>query len=107
MRFEEDFLDAEAFGLGGAHRFGVEWRFFGEAADEGEDLGADGSLTGEIASEARSGSAAIANSEVVLIAHFLGLLVTFIGVALTLRLVQDAWPKASLDDLEVEKGHSK
>lgn len=46
MGFEEDFLDAEAFGLGGAHRFGVEWRFFGEAADEGEDLGADGSLTG-------------------------------------------------------------
>ena len=31
-------------------------------------------------------------------AHLLGLLVTFIGEPLTLRLVRDAWPDASLDE---------
>lgn len=33
-----------------------------------------------------------------IIAHLLGLLVTFIGEPLTLRLVRDAWPHACLDD---------
>lgn len=33
-----------------------------------------------------------------IVAQFLGLLVTFIGEALTLRLVGDAWPDASLVD---------
>ncbi len=31
-------------------------------------------------------------------AHLLGLLVTFIGVSLTRRLVRGAWPDASLDE---------
>ena len=73
----------------------------------GLQVSADGSLIGAIAVEPRSGSGLVADSEVVLIAHFLDLLVTFIGEALTLRLVQDAWPKASLDDLEVDKGQTK
>jgi hypothetical protein len=33
-----------------------------------------------------------------LAAHLLGLLVTFIGEPLTLRLVREAWPNASLDE---------
>ena len=33
-----------------------------------------------------------------LTAHLLGLLVTFIGQPLTLRLVRDAWPDESLDE---------
>lgn len=33
----------------------------------------------------------------ILIAQLLGLLLTFIGEALTLRLLQDAWPEAVLD----------
>ena len=33
---------------------------------------------------------------VTIIAHFLGLLVTFIGEPLTLRLIRDAWPDATL-----------
>ena len=33
-----------------------------------------------------------------LTAHLLGLLVTFIGQPLTLRLVREAWPDASLDE---------
>ncbi len=42
----EDFFDAEAVGLRGAEDFCVERSFFGEAADEGEDLFADLSLAG-------------------------------------------------------------
>lgn len=33
-----------------------------------------------------------------LTAHLLGLLVTFVGQALTLRLVREGWPDASLDE---------
>ena len=47
---------------------------------------------------------AIANAETVgteaaltITAHLLGLLATFIGESLTLRLVRQAWPEASLD----------
>ncbi len=36
--------------------------------------------------------------EVIFIAQLLGLLVTFIGEALTLQLVLDVWPEAGLDD---------
>ena len=35
---------------------------------------------------------------VAITAHLLGLLVTFIGEPLTLRLVREAWPDASLDE---------
>src|SRR6476660_2339757 len=35
---------------------------------------------------------------VALAAHLLGLLVTFIGKPLTLRLVRERWPDAALDD---------
>jgi len=35
----------------------------------------------------------LAEGEVVLIAHIAGLLVTFIGPALTLQLLRDIWPK--------------
>lgn len=52
---------------------------------------ADGSLAGL---EQLPGDAAIA-----IIAQLLGLLVTFIGESLTLRLVRDAWPDAPLDDI--------
>lgn len=45
----------------------------------------------------------LADGEVVLVAHLLGLLVTFIGEALMLRLVNDAWPKARLGDLDFDK----
>lgn len=51
---------------------------------------ANGSLEGL---EQVAGDAVIA-----IVAQFLGLLVTFIGEPLTLRLVRDAWPDASLDD---------
>lgn len=57
----------------------------------------DGSLEGleALAAEAAHDGAEAAGA---IIAHLLGLLVTFIGEPLTLRLVGDAWPDASLDD---------
>jgi len=58
---------------------------------------ADSSLLG------LSEDAGSADGEVVLVAHILGLLVTFVGEALMLRLVNDAWPKARLDDLDFDK----
>ncbi len=40
--------------------------------------------------------------EVVLVANLLTLLVTFIGEALTLRMLQEAWPKMNFDDLSLD-----
>jgi len=41
---------------------------------------------------------------VALLAQLLGLLVAFIGEDLTLRLVREVWPKASLDNLDLMEG---
>jgi hypothetical protein len=49
----------------------------------------------------------IANGEVALIARLLRLLVTFIGEALTLRLLQDAWPEVPVNDFDSNKNASK
>ena len=46
----------------------------------------------------------IFEGRVVLLAQLLGLLVTFIGEDLTLRLVREVWPKLSLNDLDFGKG---
>lgn len=56
---------------------------------------ADGSLAGvnEIQKGSESAEAA-QHAGVILVAELLGLLVTLIGEALTLRLVRDAWPQA-------------
>jgi hypothetical protein len=61
---------------------------------------AEGYLEGLDESQARLSQDAIAEGEAVLIAHLIGLLVTFIGAELTVRLVQDEWPDAAFDDLE-------
>jgi hypothetical protein len=70
-------------------------------------VAADGSLKGldELASQtdkeqARDGGA-------VLIAQLIGLLLTFIGEGLTLRLVQDEWPEAAFDRRVSEKEREK
>ena len=62
---------------------------------------ADGSLEGLGASD---GKHRVTDGEVVLVAHLLGLLVTFVGEALMLRLVHDMWPKVKLDDLNFDEG---
>ena len=58
---------------------------------------ADCSLEGFDELEEKPDSRALAEGEVVLVAQLLGLLVTFIGPALTLPLLHDIWPK--MDDL--------
>ncbi len=49
----------------------------------------------ELAADRASGGV---DAPVAITAHLLELLVTFIGEPLTLRLVRDAWPDASLDE---------
>ena len=69
----------------------------------GVHVGADGSLKGldELGPQrdkdmAKEGGA-------LLIAQLLGLLLTFIGEGLTLRLVQDVWPESAFDDRDSGK----
>jgi len=67
---------------------------------QGLHIKADGSLEGLQELEAKLEKDEIALGEVVLVARLMELLVTFIGPALTLRLIHDAWPKASFGDGE-------
>ena len=46
---------------------------------------------------------AVTLGSTVLLAQLLGLLVTFIGEALTLRLVQEVWPEAQVIDQEFKR----
>lgn len=57
-------------------------------------IGADGAIEGfeQLVTGADDGDAAVAVT-----AHLLGLLTTFVGEQLTLRLVRDVWPDAALD----------
>ena len=57
---------------------------------------AEGSVEGldELAADAREGGEAAA----AITTHLLGLLVTFVGERITLKLVHDAWPDASLSE---------
>lgn len=57
----------------------------------------DGSLQGLGEVEPQVTRGQNGDSGAILIAQLLGLLFTFIGGALTLRLVQDAWPEAALN----------
>src|SRR5688572_21925788 len=62
-------------------------------------VNADGTVEGSEPEELKTkrDAAALAEAEIVLVAELLGLLATFIGPALTLRLLHDIWPK--LNDL--------
>jgi len=64
----------------------------------------DGCLEGLGELEAQLDQDGIAAGELLLVARLLELLVTFIGPALTLRFIQDAWPKGRFDDLDFDKG---
>ena len=65
---------------------------------------ADGSFEGLDELGAQVGRDEIFEGRVVLLAQLLGLLVTFIGEDLTLRLVREVWPKLSLNTLDFGKG---
>jgi len=61
-----------------------------------------GSLDGLREAAAELSREEIREGEIILLAHFFGLLVTFIGEALTLNLVRSVWPEGSFGDL-IEK----
>jgi hypothetical protein len=58
----------------------------------------DGELEGLIAAQESLDAADFSEGEVVLLTHLIGLLVTFIGPALTLRLLNQVWPQLSFND---------
>jgi len=63
------------------------------------EVKADGSLESPNGEAQQSGD--------VLIAHLIGLMVTFIGESLTLRLVHDVWLDLADSEVKVEKDESK
>ena len=60
---------------------------------------ADGSLEGIDGLDKKLDPGVVAEGEVALVSQLVGLLVTFIGPALTLRLLHDTWP--SMDDFNL------
>jgi len=62
----------------------------------------DGILVGfdEIKQDQDAGE--LEKGRLVLVAHLMGLLATFIGESLTLRLVRDAWPDASINETDLK-----
>jgi len=63
----------------------------------------DGSLKGLDEVEPQIDKEQARDGGVILIAQLVGLLLTFIGKGLTLRLVQDVWPEAAFDGRVSEK----
>lgn len=61
---------------------------------------ADGELEGLMVAKATCATADFSEGEVVLLAQLLGLLVAFIGPALTLRLITQLWPQLSFSDAD-------
>ena len=68
-------------------------------------ISSDGSLEGFDGIEGSEATGAATQAGIFLVAHLLELLVTFIGAPLTLSLVRDKWPDASMDgaDLRTEE----
>jgi hypothetical protein len=64
----------------------------------------DGTLEGLPELQAQLAPAQFAEGRTVLLAQLLGLLVAFIGEALTVRLVHEAWPDLSHSELNFGKG---
>ncbi|MGB7141930.1 MAG: hypothetical protein WA619_07460 [Candidatus Acidiferrum sp.] len=66
-------------------------------------VAADGSLQGLEELEPRIDKQQARDGGVILIAQLIGLLLTFIGEGLTLRMVQDVWPEADFPGRALEK----
>ncbi len=65
-------------------------------------VGADGTLDGLAEMAGKLDAPAIAEGEVALVGHLLGLLVIFIGPALTLSLLHDIWPDWKIEMADPE-----
>jgi hypothetical protein len=66
-------------------------------------IAADGSLVGLDKLEPQIDKDQARETGIILIAQLIGLLLTFIGEGLTLRMVQDVWPEAAFDGHVSEK----
>ena len=66
-------------------------------------IAADGSLKDLDALEPQTDKEQARDAGAILIAQLIGLLLTFIGEGLTLRLVQDVWPEAAFNGHFFEK----
>ena len=66
-------------------------------------VGADGSLKGLDELGPQKDKDMSKEGGAILIAQLLGLLLTFIGEGITLRLVQDVWPESAFDDRDSGK----
>ena len=66
-------------------------------------VAADGSLQGLEKLEPQIDKDQARDGGAILIAHLIGLLLTFIGEGLTMRMVQDVWPEAAFDGRVFEK----
>jgi hypothetical protein len=64
---------------------------------------ADGSLRGLDELEPQTDTEQARDGGTILVAQLLGLLLTFIGEGLTLRMVQDVWPEAVFDSRVSDK----
>ena len=64
----------------------------------GVQLAEDGSLQGLDALGPQKDQGHANEGGAILIAHLLGLLITFVGVGVTSRLVQDVWPEVAFHD---------
>lgn len=62
------------------------------------ELGSSGALSTPATLEDQVDQNEAAKAGAILVTHLLELLATLIGEALTLRLVQQTWPKTALDD---------
>jgi len=68
------------------------------------EVRADGMLEGLATAHAGLESAEFSEGRVVLLAQLLGLLVAFVGPALTSRLIGEIWPQLAADDVDFGNG---
>jgi hypothetical protein len=75
----------------------------------GVQVKSDGALAGLDELRTQLAPEEMAEGQVVLLGQLFGLLVTFIGESLTVRVVHEVWPQLTLDDsdLESENGNKK
>jgi hypothetical protein len=101
-------IDAVA---GAAASYSLASRALALAKEEVPSLGAaqvaaNGSIQGlsEFETQIDNGMDQADDGGILLIGHLLGLLLIFLGEALTLSLLRNAWPSASFDDRDSENG---